>query len=67
MTEQGFTRQKDPRNLPANVRVITLPAYSTERNPLEQLWDTIKDRISNRAWEDINELTEAINSVFAEY
>ena len=52
--------------LPANVRMITLPPYSPELNPVERLWDVIKDRICNRAWEDLEELTGAISVVLAE-
>ena len=49
------------------MRVITLPAYSPELNPIEKLWDIIKDRICNRVWEDLEELTTAINVVLREY
>ena len=47
--------------------VITLPPYSPELNPVEKLWGVIKDRICNRVWEDLEELTAAINAVLAEY
>ena len=35
--------------------------------PVERLWDVTKDRICNRAWEDLEALTAAINEVLAEY
>ena len=63
----GFHPSEDSAELPANVRVITLPPYSPELNPIERLRDVIKDRICNRAWEDLEELTAAINEVLAEY
>ena len=63
----GFHQAEGAPELPANVRVITLPAYSPELNPIEKLWDVVKDRICNRAWEDLEELMEAINAVLAEY
>ena len=34
---------------------------------MERLWDIIKDRICNRAWEDLEELVTAITEVRAEY
>ena len=34
---------------------------------MERLWDIIKDRICNRAWEDLKEPMAAINEVLAEY
>ena len=63
----GFHQAEGAPELPANVRVITLPAYSPELNPIERLWDVIKDRICNRVWADLTELMEAINAVLAEY
>jgi len=53
--------------LPPNVQVITLPAYSPELNPVEKLWDIIKDRICNRVWVSLDELENAIDGVLREY
>lgn len=53
--------------LPENVRIIALSAYSPELNPIEKLWDIIKDRICNRAWADRETPQEAINTVLREY
>jgi transposase len=63
----GFHHAESAPELPANVRVITLPPYSPELNPVERLWDIIKDRICNRPWEDLEELMAAINEVLADY
>ena len=49
------------------MRVLTLPPYSPELNPIERLWDIVKDRICNRVWADLEELTTAINVVRREY
>lgn len=53
--------------LPDNVRVITLPPYSPELNPIEKLWDVIKDRICNRVWPEVESLRAAIDTVLKEY
>lgn len=63
----GFHHAEGALELPANVRVITLPPYSPELNPVERLWDVIKDQICNRVWKDLEELMAAINEVLAEY
>lgn len=63
----GFHLGEGAPQLPGNVRVLTLPPYSPELNPVEKLWDVIKDRICNRTWEDLEALIEAINAVLAEY
>ena len=52
----GFHRRDGDPGLPDNVRVVTLPAYSPERNPIEGLWDQIKDRLCTRACDTRAEL-----------
>jgi transposase len=49
------------------VRVLTLPPYSLELNPLERLWDIVKDRICNRVWSDLATLKSALSKVLVEY
>jgi transposase len=50
-----------------SARHHTLPAYSPELNPIEKLWDIIKDRICNRIWADLEKLQAAINAVLKDY
>jgi transposase len=63
----GFHLPDGHKLLPPQVRVITLPSYSPELNPVEQLWDIVKDRICNRVWPDMPSLEIAINLVLSEY
>ena len=58
--------ENDPR-LPTNVRVITLPAYSPELNPVEKLWDHLKDAICNRVFATVEELREALAGWLEEF
>ena len=52
----GFhLRDGDPR-LPANLRIVTLPAYSPELNPVEGLWDQLKDVLCNRVFATLEQL-----------
>ena len=44
----GFHQQDRAAEVPANVRLLKLPAYSPELNPIEKLWDIAKDAICNR-------------------
>ncbi|HBE22667.1 MAG TPA: hypothetical protein DDW21_04335, partial [Verrucomicrobiales bacterium] len=37
--------QKRPRAITREYKIITLPAYSPELNPVEKLWDIVKDGI----------------------
>ena len=53
--------------LPENVRIITLPPYSPELNPMEKFWDVIKDKICTRCWDSIEELEAKITEVLHEW
>jgi transposase len=52
----GFHLRDGDPGLPDNVRVITLPAYSPELNPIEGLWDQVKDGLCNRVFDTLSEL-----------
>jgi transposase len=61
----GFHLKEGDERMPSNV--ITRPAYSPELNPIEKLWDIVKDRICNRVWPDLEQLRAAIYGVLQEY
>ena len=52
--------------LPENVRIITLPPYSPELNPIEKLWDVLKDTICNVNWTDLQELEDKMTETLKE-
>jgi transposase len=52
----GFHLRDGDPGLPDNVRVITLPAYSPELNPIEGLWDQVKDGLCNQVFDTLTEL-----------
>ena len=56
----GFHARQGEKAVPANARLIQLPPHSPELNPVEMLGDRIKDAVSNRAWESLSSLEEAI-------
>jgi DDE superfamily endonuclease len=62
----GFHLPEGHERLPASGRVVTLPPSSPELNPIERLWDIVKDRICNRVWTHLHELTTASNVVLRE-
>lgn len=41
------------------LRVVRLPPYAPELNPVELLWKIVKDLLANRAFRSIRELAEA--------
>lgn len=56
----GFHLRDGDSRLPENLRIITLPPYSPELNPVEKLWDQIKDTLCNRAFRTIEQLQETV-------
>ena len=63
----GFHQKDRAEQLPANVRLLKLPAYSPELNPIEKLWDIVKDVICNRLFATIADLEAAVTGVLAQY
>ena len=56
----GFHRGKQLK-MPGNITPVTLPAYSPELNPIENLWHYLKSHHwSNRAYADAGELEAAV-------
>ena len=55
----GFHFRPGDERLPERVRMIALPAYSPELNPVERLWDVLKDTLCNRVYKGIEALEDA--------
>jgi len=61
-------REKGPLEaVPKNVRILTLPPYSPELNPVEKLWDIMKDSLCNRVYETLEEVEKDITRVLKGY
>jgi transposase len=58
----GFHLPDGHSGLPDNVRIVTLPPYSPELNPIEGLWDQLKDSLCNRVFESLAEQRDCIAS-----
>ena len=56
----GFHHRDAGEGLPENVRLITLPPYSPELNPVEKLWNLMKDALCNRCFESLDECDATI-------
>ena len=57
----GFHLSEGDARVPANVRLIPLPAYCPELNPIEKLWDHLKDVVCNQVYPTIAELRTALH------
>jgi hypothetical protein len=56
----GFHPRDGAAGLPDNLRLLTLPAYSPELNPIEKLWDQLKDHLCNRVYASLTALEAAM-------
>jgi transposase len=63
----GFHLRDGDIQLPANVRILTLPPYSPELNPVEKLWDQIKDVLCNRVFGTLAELQQVLTHWLEEF
>lgn len=58
--QAGFHLRAGDARLPANVRLVPLPPYSPELNPVEKPGDLVKDAICNRLFKELRVLEDAI-------
>ena len=55
----GFHPRNDDSRIPDNMVVLRQPPYSPELNPVEKLWDMLRDWLCNRRWDSLEQLLEA--------
>jgi transposase len=61
--QAGFHLKPTDARLPANVRLLPLPPYSPELNPVERLGGLIKARICNRLYPTLKRLERHIEAI----
>ena len=68
--QAGFHHRPQDTRLPPGVHLLPLPPYSPELNPVERLWDVIKDFVANRVYASMvqleNALAEALRPFWSE-
>ncbi len=58
--QAGWHRAKE-LVLPENIRLIKQPPYSPETNPVEHIWDDIREKhFHNRTFDSLDSLTEKL-------
>jgi transposase len=58
--QAGFHPRQGEAGVPENIRLLSLPPYSPELNPVEQLGDLVKDAICNKIYPTLEKLEQAI-------
>ncbi len=60
--QAGFHLKEGDARLPENVRVLPLPPYSPELNPVERIGDLIRDATGNRVFATLRQMEDAIEA-----
>lgn len=55
----SFHPKNMDERIPDNVVVLRQPPYSPELNPVEKLWDMLRDSLCNRRWNSLEQLLAA--------
>ena len=63
----GFHPKAGAHPLPERIHLVQLPPYSPELNPVEKLWDQLKDEIGNRVYETLEQIETAIMPLLEAY
>lgn len=63
----GFHPKPGVHALPEHVHVITLPPYSPELNPVENLWDLLRDEVCNQAFDTLDNLQTRLTAALQSY
>ena len=63
----GFHQKPGAHPIPERVHLLALPPYSPELNPVEKLWDQLKDEIGNQLYETLEEIEAAITPLLEAY
>ena len=59
----GFHQKSDVNEIPQQIRLLPLPPYCPELNPIEKLWDIVIDHVSNEVYETLDSIEEQISVV----
>jgi len=65
--QAGFHQRNGDEEIPERVHLLALPAYSPELNPIEKLWDKMKDALCNRVFETLDQIEKAIDESLRPY
>lgn len=58
--QAGFHPRSTDAALPARIHLLPLPPYSPELNPVEGLWDQLRDATCNRHFAGLDQMEEAL-------
>jgi len=65
--QAGFHLKQNDARIPANMKVLSLPPYSPELNPVERFGGLVKAAVSNRLYASLEKLEAHIEAVAGEW
>lgn len=65
--DNGRFHKANKLTIPENVRLIFLPPYSPELNPIERFWEDLKDHLAFDLHQTLSELKERVNQKLHSY
>lgn len=65
--DNGTFHKAKKLSVPGNVRLIFLPPYSPELNPVERLWQDLKDQVAFDLYESLSALRQEVRSAVGTY
>jgi hypothetical protein len=61
----GWHQRGKKLQVPDNVTLLSLPAYSPELNPMENVWDYLRqNKLSAQVWDSYDDIAEACASAW---
>ncbi len=65
--QAGFHQKAELHRLGEQVRVLPIPPYCPELNPMENLWDLVKGEVANTVFSTLEEIETKIESVLSPF
>lgn len=65
--DNGRFHKAKKLEIPENVRLVFLPPYSPELNPVERFWQDLKDHVSFHLYESLSALKQRVRAKLASY
>ncbi|HEY8903282.1 MAG TPA: transposase [Chthoniobacterales bacterium] len=63
----GFHPKVGTHKTPERIHLLQLPAYSPELNPVEKLFDQLKDEIDNQLFATLDDIEAAIAQMLSSF
>ena len=61
--QAGFHHKTAASDVPSQIRLLPLPPYCPELNPMEKLWDIVKGHVGNKVFETLQSIEAEITCV----